>query len=103
MPSAASSEVLDRIERALEQATAGLKEPPAGAADHSARDAGWDRLLAAVEERLRALEGCAGRAAREVAEADAVLAGAAEALTRWCRAARAAAGKLASKGSGAVS
>jgi hypothetical protein len=93
-------EVLERMQQVLERAEAGLVLPPVTAADATAgRDAAWAELLAQVEERLQALQGCADRAAAEVAAADAVLADAADGLTRWAQAARR---NLAGRGTGAV-
>jgi hypothetical protein len=86
-------QVLEKIEDALaetvrqvaarEEALAAAPAPSAG------RDAAWQRALARLDDRLAALDGCAERAGRAAAAADAALADAAAGLDRWLNVARA--------------
>jgi hypothetical protein len=100
-------QVLEKIEESLAGTLARTAEreqalAPAPA-DVAGRDAAWQKALARLDDRLAALDDCAGRAARAAAAADAALADGADGLDRWLRAAQAAAGKVADGAGGAVS
>jgi len=88
-------QVLEKIEDSLAETVRRVAEREqalaAAPADVSARDAAWHKALARLDDRLAALDDCAGRAARAAAAADAALADAASGLDRWLQAARAAA------------
>jgi len=84
--------VLEKIEASLaERVRATASSEPVAVADPGGRDAAWRESLARLDDRLGALDDCAGRAARAAAAADAALADAASGLDRWLQAARAAA------------
>jgi hypothetical protein len=94
-------QVLEKIEDSLaamlRETDADAEAPPA-ATDGSA----WRDALARLDDRLAALDDCAGRAGRAAAEGDAALAGAAEGLDGWLRATQAARRNLADGADGAV-
>ena len=96
-------QVLEKIEQSLAEAVRRVAEreqalPPAPA-DVSGRDAACQKALARLDDRLAALDDCAGRAGRAAAAADAALANGAAGLERWLQAAR----KVADGAGGAVS
>jgi hypothetical protein len=83
-------QVLESIERSLEQAAASAPEeppapPPRDAA--AARDAAWQQALDRLQERLEQLRGCTASAEANAAEMDALLGGGAGDLERWLTAA----------------
>ena len=82
-------QVLETIERSLEQATANApEEPPAPApADAAAREAAWQQALEHFRERLEQLRACAARAEAGAAALDALLGDGAADLERWLAAA----------------
>lgn len=91
---AAWAEVLERIERSLEQLVRLVDERERALApsqENPQLNAAWHALL----ERLTCLEKAAPQAERGAAEADAALADAVEAASEWLRAAEALRGKLA--------
>src|SRR5262245_60320975 len=77
-------QVLETIELSLaEMVRDSEREALPPLAPQAARDAAWGEALARLDDRLAALDDCAGRASRAAAEADALLAGAAAGLTGW--------------------
>lgn len=94
--------VLEKIEESLADTLrrTGEGEPAPGepGSDDALREA-----LARLEDRLAALDDCAGRAARAAAEADATLADASGGLESWLSAARPAPRTVAEGTDGAVS
>jgi hypothetical protein len=96
-------QVLETIERSLAEMVRDSEReslpPPPPPAD---RDAGWREALARLDDRLGALDDCAGRASRAAAEADAALASAAEGLNGWLPVAGAALRNVADRADGAV-
>lgn len=99
-------QVLEKIEESLAETVRraterepSLPEPPA----EVGRDAAWQKALTRLDDRLAALQDCAGRAEGAAAGAEAALADAADGCERWLQAARAAWRKLAERAGGAVS
>jgi hypothetical protein len=94
--------VLEKIEESLADTlrqTEGSQSPPPAPAGPDA----WGKALARLDDRVAALEDCAGRASRAAAEADAALATASEGLEAWLRGTGAALRNLADRAGGAVS
>ena len=89
-------QVLEKIEDSLAETVRRVAEREqamsAVPADNAGRDAEWQKALARLDDRLAALDDCAGRAARAAAAADAALADGASELDRWLTAARKLAG-----------
>jgi hypothetical protein len=95
--------VLEKIEESLADTLRRTDEgEPAAPAEPGGDDA-MREALARLDDRLAALDDCAGRAARAAAEADATLADAAGGLESWLSVARAAPRKVADEAGGAVS
>jgi len=97
--------VLEKIEASLAETLRHTqeREQALAAPDTDGRDAAWREALARLDDRLAALDDCAGRAGRAAAAADAALADGADGLGRWLPAARAALRKVADGAGGAVS
>jgi hypothetical protein len=91
------TDVLGRVQQTLEQARAeaearaeALAAPPAADGEPP-----WRRGLGQARQGVDGLAACADRAARDVAEVDAVLAAGEDALRQWLAASEAARRKLA--------
>jgi len=98
--------VLEKIEETLAETlrrSAEPAQPPPADAAPTGRDAAWQEALARLDDRLAALDDCAGRAARSADGADVVLANGAAELDRWLGALQAARRKLVDGAGGAVS
>ncbi len=95
--------VLETIEEALAQRLRHSAEPTPADAAPTGRDAAWQEALARLDDRLAALDACAGRAARSATKADTILAEASADLDRWLGTLQAARRKLAEAAGGAVS
>ena len=90
--------VLAKIEESLSETVrrAGADAPAPAAS--AGRDAAWREALARLDDRLAALDDCAGRAARAAAAADAALADGAAGLGGWLAADRGGAAKSGGRG-----
>jgi len=100
-------QVLEKIEASLDETLRRTAEReqalPSDPADGAVHDTAWREALARLDDRLAALDDCAGRAGRAAAEAGAALADGADGLDRWAQAARVARGNVADGAGGAVS
>ena len=95
-------QVLETIERSLAEMVRDSERPSPPPAPPADREAAWREALARLDDRLAALDDCAGRASRAAAEADAALAEAAGRLSGWLPAAGAALRRVADAAGGAV-
>jgi hypothetical protein len=74
--------VLEKIEASLAETLRRTDESGGAPPEPRPEDAAWRAALARLDDRLAALDDCAGRAGRAAAEADGVLADAADGLRR---------------------
>ena len=96
------TQVLEKIEASLAEQVRATDSAAAPATDCARRDAAWREALARLDDRLAALDDCAGRAARAAVAADAALTDGAAELDRWVGGVRAALRKVADGAGGAV-
>ncbi len=96
-------QVLGKIEQSLAETIRQTSENGPAPADSTGRDAAWREALARLDDRLAALDDCAGRAVRAATEADAALADAAVGLDGWLQAVRAVQRNVADRAGRAVS
>jgi hypothetical protein len=98
------AQVLDTMERSLEQAVATTPQEPAAtpSCEVADREANWRQSLERLHERLEQLRGCAARAEENAVQMDALLGAGASDLERWLVAAAAMRQRLADWAAGAV-
>jgi hypothetical protein len=98
------AQVLETMERSLEQAVAAAPQesaaPPFGEA--AGREAAWQQALERLQQRLEQLRACAARAEENAAAMDELLGAGAADLERWLAAAAASRQKLANWAARAV-
>jgi hypothetical protein len=95
--------VLETIEDSLADLLRRTGEGEPAPALPTGDDGAWREALARLDDRLAALDDCAGRASRAAAAADAALADGAGGLDGWRAAAAAARRKVADGTGGAIS